>query len=269
MRREGIRRRKPTRWRKRNIFGVAGEGGLSRRLFRAVKTLLLLTGPMLLLAGCHTSYVKVDAIARPNAEASIAYRIKTGNPELDGDSLRFKEAEGFVKTALSGKGLYEAPKPELADMIVSLDYGISPPKITKEVRKEAIFRQKPGATHTMSTQSGTDANGNPTYTTFTVQDPPTQVYVGDREYTVTVVTYEKYLRLVARENKAASDGLPPADVWSVDASTEGGNHDLRKALPVLAAATIEFVGKDSQGKKTIRLNDRDQDGPVAFVKKGM
>jgi hypothetical protein len=234
-----------------------------------MKISVLLAGPVLLLAGCNTSYVKVDAIARPNAEASIAYRIKTGNPDLDVDSLRFKEVEGLVKTALSGKGLYEAPNPELADMIVSLDYGMSPPEIRSEVRREAIFRTKPGATHTMSTQSGTDANGNPTYTTFTVQEPPTQVHVGDREYTVTVVIYEKYLRLAARENKAASDGLPPADIWSVDVRTEGENHDLRKALPMLAAATIEFVGKDSQGEKTIRLKDDDKDGPVAFVKKGL
>lgn len=234
-----------------------------------MKTWLCLAGSTLLLAGCQTSDVKVDAIARPNAEASIAYRIDAGNSQLDVDSLRFKEAEGLVKTALSGKGLYEAPRPELADVVVSLDFGIGPPKILQEVRREATYRSKPGATHSMSTQTGVDANGNPTYTVFTVQDPPTQVYVGDREYTVTVVTYEKYLRLVARENKAVSESLAPADVWSVDATMEGRNHDLRKALPVLAAATIEFVGKDSQGEKIIRLKDDDQNGPVAFVKKGL
>ena len=55
----------------------------------------------------------------------------------------------------------------------------------------------------------------------------------------------------------------------IDASTEGKNRDLRKALPVLAAAMIEFVGKDTQGQKTIKLKDDDPDGAVAFVKKGL
>jgi hypothetical protein len=84
-----------------------------------------------------------------------------------------------------------------------------------------------------------------------------------------VVTYEKYLRLSARENKPLAEGQPAGDLWTVEVSTEGENRDLRKAPPTLAGATIEFVGKDTRGQKTIKLKDDDKDGPVAFVKKGM
>jgi hypothetical protein len=233
---------------------------------------LRITGAAVLafwLWGCTSSYkVKVDALAQPAAENSIAYQIKTNNPLLDPESLRHKEAERFVKTALSGKGLYEAPKPEMADMVVSIDYGISPPKVSQEVRSEPIYRTIPGAITTRVVVVGQDKNGNPIYSTVSYQEPSRQEYVGEREYMITIITYEKYLRLSARENTTPIEGRPPAEVWTVDVSTEGESRDLRKALPVLAAATIEFVGKDTRGQKTIKLKDT-KDGAVAFVKKGM
>ncbi|MEO7414595.1 MAG: hypothetical protein ABIZ81_14695, partial [Opitutaceae bacterium] len=159
------------------------------------------------LTSCNSGYrVKVDAVSRPQAEPAIAYRIKTSNPDLDPDSLRYKEAERFVKTALSGKGLYEAPKPEMADMVVNLDYGISPPKVSQQMRREPIFATIPGAISTQVVQVGVDKSGNPIYSTITVQEPSRTEYIGDREYMETIVTYEKYLRLTARENKPAAEG---------------------------------------------------------------
>lgn len=222
-----------------------------------------------LLSGCAESYqVKVDSVAKPAAENSIAYQIKSGNPNLDPDSLRYKEAEKFVKTALSGKGLYEAPKPEMADMVVSIDYGISPPKVTQEQHTEPIYREIPGRIITRVVEIGRDPKGNPIYSTITTQEPATTEYIGDREYMITVVNYEKYLRISARENVPASEGKPPAEVWTIDVSTEGESHDLRKAIPALAAASIEYIGKDTRGQKVIRLKDG-KDGAIAFVKKGM
>ncbi len=53
----------------------------------------------------------------------------------------------------------------------------------------------------------------------------------------------------------------------MDISSEGESRDVRKHLPILVAASIDYVGKDSQGQKTIRLKDNASD--IAFVKKGM
>lgn len=226
-------------------------------------------GLALWLWGCASSHkVKVDSLSQPAAENSIAYLIKTSNPAHDPESLRHKEAEKFVKTALSGKGMYEAPKAEMADMVVSIDYGISPPKVTQELRSEPVYRDIPGDVVTTVVQVAVDKNGNPVYRTVTHQLPSRREYVGEREYLVTFVTYEKFLRIAARENAPASEGRPPAEIWTVDVTTEGESKDLRKALPVLAAATIEYVGKDSRGQKTIKLKDT-KDGAIEFVKKGM
>jgi hypothetical protein len=36
---------------------------------------------------------------------------------------------------------------------------------------------------------------------------------------------------------------------------------------MLAAASIDYIGKDSKGQKTIKIKDSDRD--IAFIKKGM
>jgi len=196
------------------------------------------------LEGCSSfTEVKVDALAKPGAERVIAYRIETNNPDLDEDSLSYKEAKRVVTTALSGKGLYEAPNAKMADMVVSLDYGIGPPKLTTEKRSATTYT---GGTNDI--------------------DPKLSA---DTDYSVNVITYEKHLRLSARENNPSTEGQPAAQIWTVDVSTDGENRDMRKALPVLAAATIEFVGVDTQGEKIIKLKDKDKNGAIAFVKQGM
>lgn len=223
---------------------------------------------LLLLAGCATTTeVKIDSLAKPDAEASISYEIRNRNPMVADDSLRYKEAAGHVKTALSGRGMFEAPPGVKPDMVVDLDYGIGPPVSKRELVSEPVYIQVPGRIRTERVQVGTDAQGRPIYRTITIQDPPTTEFAGFREYEITVTVYEKYLRLSARENAPQVEGRPPNEIWTVDVTSEGESRDLRKKLPILVAASIDYIGKDSQGQKTIRIKDTDAD--VAFVKKGM
>ena len=228
---------------------------------------VLIVAVALFLGGCvNSTTVKIDSLAKPKAEESVSYKIvnKTGAAD---DSLRYKEASGFVRTALSGKGLYEAHDSEKADLVVSLDYGVGPPVSKRETVSEPVYVTLPGQVRVERVQVGNDRNGNPIYQTVTVQDPPRTEFAGYREYLVTVTVYEKYLRLNAAENKPAVEGRPPSEIWTVDVTSEGESKDLRKALPVLAAASIDYVGKDSKGQKTIRMKDTDKD--IAFIKKGM
>jgi hypothetical protein len=233
-----------------------------------LRNVWLIAAAGLVLGGCATTHeVKVDSLAKPDAENAISYEIKNKNPLVADDSLRFKEAKNMVRTALSGKGLYEAPPNTKADVVVDLDYGVGPPQMKKETVSEPVYITIPGQIRTERVQVGTDSQGRPIYQTITIQDPPTTEFAGFREYLVTVVVYEKYLKLSARENKEPVEGRPPQEVWTVDVISEGENRDIRKALPVLAAASIDYIGKDSQGQKTIRIKDTHSD--IAFVKKGM
>lgn len=229
---------------------------------------LLLVAVVLGAAGCaNYTEVKVDSLAKPNAEQVVSYEIHNKNPLVADDSLRYKEASGYVKTALSGKGMYEAPANTKADVVVDLDYGIGPPQSKLETMSEPVYITIPGQVRQERVQVGVDSRGNPIYQTITVQDPPTTEFAGFREYQVTVTVYEKYLRLTARDTAPASEGKPPQEIWTVDVTSEGESRDLRKNLPVLVAASIDYIGKDSHGQKTIKIKDSDRD--VGFVKKGM
>ena len=237
----------------------------SVRFFRGLASLLAVTA---LLAGCATTHeVKIDSLAKPKAENAISYEIKNKNPLVADDSLRYKEAAGYVKTALSGKGLYEAPPGVKPDLVVDLDYGVGPPQMRRETVSEPVYITIPGQIRTERVQVGTDSQGRPIYQTITVQDPPTTEFAGFREYQVTITVYEKYLRLSAKENKEQVEGRPPQEIWTVDVISEGESRDIRKTLPVLAAASIDYIGKDSQGQQTVRIKDSASD--IAFVKKGM
>ena len=229
---------------------------------------ILAAAALLLAGGCASGYdVKVDSLAKPKAEESISYQIHSKDPAVSDDSLRYKEAANYVRTALSGKGMYEAPDADKADLVVEIGYGIGPPQTRMETVSEPVYRMMPGRVITQTVQVGTDRNGNPIYSTITTQEPPTTEFVGYREYQVQTTVYEKYLKMSARENKPAAEGRPPEEIWSLDITSEGESKDLRKTLPVLAAASIDYIGKDSRGQKVIHLKDSSSD--VAFVKKGM
>ncbi len=234
----------------------------------ALASCALLITACLFSEGCaNSTEVKVDSLAKPKAEEAISYKIHNANPAIAEDSLRHQEAVGFVRTALSGKGMYETADAASADLVVDVDYGIGPPQTRHETVSEPVYLTLPGQVRVERVQVGTDKNGNPIYSTVTVQEPPRTELVGYRDVVVTTVIYEKHLRLTARDNKPASEGRPPSEIWTVDVTSEGESHDLRKALPVLAAATIDYVGKDTHGQKVITLKDTDKD--IAFVKKGM
>jgi hypothetical protein len=242
----------------------------SARCDRASIGVLLLGALFLaaLFSGCATSTeVKIDSTAKPKAEEAISYKIHNVNPAISEDSLRNKEAVGFVRTALSGKGMYETTDADHADLVLDVDYGVGPPQIRHETVSEPVYITLPGEVRTERVQVGTDRNGNPIYQTITVQDPPHTELAGYRDYVITTTVYEKYLRMTAHSNKPTTEGQVPPDVWSIDVTSEGQSKDIRKTLPVLAAASIDYVGKDSHGQKVIHLKDSDKD--IAFVKKGM
>src|SRR5882672_4982676 len=148
---------------------------------------LLAAAALLLWSGCATSYnVKVDAISKPDKEKTVAtastkellsYLIRNKNPAVDEESLRYKEAAEYVKTALSAKGLYEAPNPQSADMIVEVDFGIDSPRTRMETSSVPIYAQVGGGVR-YEQVSVAGNNGVSSTRTVPVFDPPRTELVG-------------------------------------------------------------------------------------------
>jgi hypothetical protein len=221
----------------------------------------------LLSGGCTTKYeVRVDSISQPAAKEVTSYRIRTKIPVADADSLRAQEAAVFIKTALSGKGLYEAPNPDVADVVVNVDYGLEPPKVRMEVSQVPVYAQTGGGVR-YDQIALPDRRGGTTTRTVAVYEPPQIEMIGYQEVITPVEIYEKYLRISAHENKPPQEGKAPTELWSVHVKSEDESKDLRKYLPLLASASAEYIGKDTHTEKTIKV--RETDPAVTFVKKGM
>jgi hypothetical protein len=236
------------------------------RTFRPLTGVALLA---LLAAGCSTGptyKVKVDAITKPVPASTQSYALKSKDPRLGEENLRYREAAEFVRTALSGKGLYEAPSEERADMIVELDYGMDAPRSKLERVSVPVYAQVGGGVRYDSVPV-TDSRGNTSFRTVAVYDAPRSELVGYDDMPRMVTIYEKYLKITARENKPASEGRPPSELWSIHASAEDESKDLRKYLPIMASATVDYIGQDSSSQKIVKVRG---DGPgVIFIRKGM
>jgi len=228
-----------------------------------------------LLAGCNTTtYVlQVDAISQTaseearQAKPAQSYQVRSHNPRVAEDSLRYKEVSDYVKTALSGKGMYEAPNAEAADVIVEIDFGMETPRMKYEkVAKPIIVRQEGLPTREII-PAGSNADGSTKFKTIRVPGPQTQKIVGWRDEIEPVVVYEKYLKISARENRETVEGRPPPEVWSVNVSAEDESNELRKYMPILASATADYIGQNTKQEKAVDVTENDDS--VKFIKKGM
>lgn len=232
----------------------------------------------LFLTGCESStYVlQVDAISQPQtgevaqapkAKAPKSFKVRSHDPRIEEDSLRYKEVSDYVKTALSGKGMYEAPSVEAADLIIDIDYGMETPRMKYETVTTPIVVFQEGLPSREMVPIGTSATGQTIYKTVRVPGPQVRKIVGWKEETEPVVVYEKYLKVSARQNQEAVEGRPPPEVWSVNVSAEDESQELRKYLPILASATADYIGTNTKREKSVAVHE--DDDSVEFIKKGM
>ncbi len=241
---------------------------------QALRLCLCLSG--LALAGCETNgtyTVQVDAIAAPAeagrpATTAQSYHIRAQNPTLDESSLRYKEVAGYVRTALSGKGMYEAPSPERADVIIDIDYGMDAPRIKYETISKPVFVDVAGNVREEVEYIRDPSTGNIVgQRLVTIQEPDRRESLGTDESVKPVIIYEKHLKLSARANQETSEGRAPPEVWSVNVSAEDNSQELRKYIPILASATADYIGTNTKESKPVKINESDE--VVTFIKKGL
>ncbi|HVS53523.1 MAG TPA: hypothetical protein VHD62_14305 [Opitutaceae bacterium] len=217
--------------------------------------------------GCASNYaVKVDAVRRadPTGQKYSSYRIHPKNAALDPESLRYKDAAQHVKTALSANGLFEAPTPASADLIVEIDYGVEAPRERVEEVEVPVLNaaSDPGVL-----QPAPMRNADGSYRA----DMPNGELACDGGETMLetrrVTVCEKYISVDGRENRAAAEGQPPAELWRVHVSIEDESRDLRAYLPMLLSVAMDEIGKDTDGGQVVTLSEKDE--AIQFIKRGM
>lgn len=240
-----------------------------RPRFSRFLNVALFVGSLVLLAGCGSTYrFKVDAVKNPDiGEEKKSYRIVSGNPEMDSEDLRFKEAENYVKTALSSKGMYEAPPETEAEMVIEVDFGMEEPRTEMRTISVPIYVTVRSPPRLVKVQVRDPKTGQTRWVEMMVEDPPQQQLAGFEERIVTVTVYEKYIRITAREASGGDGDRPPREIWSVYVKNEDENDNLREYVPLMVSAAMDSVDENSSSAKEVVLNDSDE--RVTFVKKGM
>ena len=222
-----------------------------------------------LLSGCNTTYeMEVDAITNPALNDAESYVIVPRDPETDINDLRYKETVAYIKTALSGKGMYEALSAQDADMVVEVDYGMEPPRREFKVVEEPVFAtiQQPDRIQTVSQRDPKTGR----VITYTVRVPGarSRELIGYQERLISVIVNEKYMELTAKENLFDQSGdIPAQEIWSVRVKNYDENDDLREYLPIMAASIADYVGEDTGTNHSVRLKEKDE--VVQFIKRGI
>jgi len=215
-----------------------------------------LAAAVLLLAGCGQTYeVKVDAIRDPEARVGYGYRIEPLDPNKGTDDINYARAEQYVKAALSARGMYEAPDPEDAEVVVAIDYGTGLPRTEyREVDRSLEAEQ--------AAKLGMIMGGPSAY-----PGRPVAIVSGSRSIEAERVV-DKYLTIVAREARPAEgEDKPGRELWRVNVVVEDDEEGMAEVLPVLVGAATDYLGTDTTEAQEVFINDRDE--VVEFVKKGL
>ena len=226
-------------------------------------------GSAAVLSGCATTYrFKVDAVKNQELpEDQHSYKVVSASPEMDEEDLRFKEAQQYVKTALSSKGMYQAPDGSDPEMVVEVDFGMEEPRTKYYTVSEPIYAMVGGGARTVMVPVVDPVTKKIRYVPQVVYDPPTRELIGFQDRVVTVTVYEKYLRITARESPDEAGDRPPRELWSVYVVNEDGSDDLRKYVPLMVSAAMDSINENSSSKKEVVLKEDDE--RITFVKAGM
>ena len=219
-------------------------------------------------SGCvsPTYAVKVDALARPLPPGTQTFRLRSADPRLGEENLRYREAAEFVRTALSAKGLYEVATEDKADLVVDFEFGMALPRAQVDPSAPTAPNPLLGGGRYESLPI-TDVRANSVYRGASARDRSSGVSFDEASRPRVVTVYEKFVRLSAREARPSSEGKPPAEIWNVQVSAEDESNDLRKYLPVMVAALVDQLGQDTASQRIVRIKG---DGPGAeFIRRGM
>lgn len=184
---------------------------------------------VLVLTGCQSPLqVKVDAISDPGRPAGPAYRLVMRDPPAGRAEHLLPMAVEQVKSALAARGLHECPAGVAPDVVIVCEYGVGPGHTKMEYQPRDML--------TIDYWGTLPPNGGAT----------------------PVLVFDKYLKLTARaaspESAPAAHGESGPELWSVHLTIEDRRDELAPYLPLLARASIDYIGTNPGEERTVELS---------------
>lgn len=225
-----------------NRFG-ASVGELSAASIPVVRRTGLLIGLLLwvplLFTGCENLYnVKVDGIRDQRMEypTGTPYVLLTPPKGATGQEVNGAKAEAMVKTALATKGYFPVDSVNEADLVVTVEYGLTPGRVS--------FKQR----RVLKTPSiGVYDIGYRTY-------PGIIPIPSSEEQIVSQVVSTKYITFSARDPRKVDRNGKPVEVWNLVVKVEDRGEDLQEYLPILLAASLNYLGENTGEQLELKVD---------------
>ena len=210
----------------------------------------------------------VDAFNNPEVTLmqGTSFKIISTDRKVDRDVAQFEAVSSYIKTILSSMGYFEAPTKRSADLIIDIAYGTDQPHIEFELRQAP-----PPSANTAAMRDPTRRRPRRTYTT------PRGITIGpggqyrevlpNEDRIIPKTVYRKFLKVTASVNQPLDSTSPRIEAWSVTTVNQDENPELEEYLPLLAAASISYIGQKTDSREKVVLRDKSED--VRFIKKGM
>ena len=190
--------------------------------------------------------MNVDSIGNSSPDKKT-YLLLSGNNDVKADDLQFKEYAAYVHRALIEQGFVLAESPEKANVGIFLSYGIGEPREHQYSYNTSKYGQT-GVSSSNTTgrvSSGGSFSGTTTYT-------PTYGVTGSETHVETYTTYFRYMIL------DAVDMEKEVQLWKTTVTSSGSSGDLRLVLPILVAASTQYIGTNTGKEVKVKLNENDE-----------
>jgi hypothetical protein len=211
---------------------------------------------IMLVSGCATR-VTVDVNAITNTAIKSAghrYILTNAAGKTDVKDLYFQEFSRYFQTVLQQQGYTRVSDKKDADLEIRFNYGLSTGRTGISTFAWPLYETIGGETITI-TEKTTNASGKPVTTTRTIRLPARVERVGTSLESRSYTLYTRSAGLEARLlNK---DGSVGEVVWVVNINSVGESNDLRAIMPYLAAASAQFIGKNTGQQRVIELEKND------------
>lgn len=200
------------------------------------KALLMLV--VLSLAGCMitpstTCFVDVSSFARSDIGAKKTYVLRPRDTNVSPEDLQFIEFAAYVERALAQHGLQRSNDLATAEMAIAIAYGIGEP--TQRV-----------------TGYSTSQQSIPAYSPYA----PTMAQTKTTAQYAT--TYTRYVNITAYDFSEYRNTNKEKTLWELKMSSTGGNGDLRQVFPMMIAAALPYVGKDTGRIINVAISEDDK-----------
>ncbi|MDD3374491.1 MAG: hypothetical protein PHY73_02070 [Candidatus Omnitrophica bacterium] len=220
---------------------------------------LLIVLLCLFLAGCSTVYYEVGVSSLAGgriAPASKNYLVASGNKGTTSDDLQFIEFATYVKRGLAEKGFKIVDKPEEANAIIFLSYGIGNPVEHTYTYSVPIYGQT-GVSSSYTTGNAYSFGNNTNFSASTTY-MPTYGTVGSSLQQITTVTYRRYINLEAYDFDITNKANQNTQLWKTEIESSGWSGDLRAVFPPLVAASFQFFGENTRRKVYVKIQGNDK-----------